>query len=79
MAAILGGLASALLPMIAGKIFGKGKSTHMHPALITLKRRRRRRKLSGKGHHVMTIMRHPTIAFTTRGRGIRMRRQRRKR
>ena len=84
MAVLLGGLASGLLPMVLGKIFGKGRSTHIRPSFVTIPKRRRRRrqkiirrdraymrKIAGFGRrHVMTIVRRqrPTIAYA-RGRG----------
>ena len=64
-AAILGGLASGLLPMIAGKIFGHGKRSAASALLVRPSRRSRRRhrgRVRGRG------ILYPYIK--TRGRGI---------
>ena len=51
MAALLGGRASGLLPMVLGKIIGKGRSMHIpkqglviRPSFVTIAKRRRRRR-----------------------------------
>ena len=64
--AIIGGLASALLPMIAGKIFGKGRRPKPIATLVPrVSGGRRRRK-----HHHRVRGRGILPSIKTRGRGL---------
>ena len=63
-AAILGGLALGLLPMIAGKIFGHRKRSAASALLVRPSRRSRRRHRRVRGRGIL----YPYIK--TRGRGV---------